>query len=423
LANWRAFAMREVMLSMAVLLGVLSEANGASVEVKRGPKANVFVISGELEFGDEAKFIDQAIGTRQGGGVVLFASPGGSVAAGIEIGKAVRLKNFRTYVPANVQCASACALAWLGGRKRLMSAAGRVGFHAVYSTNGLAKPPSSFGNALVGAYLNGLALPEEAIFFITRSPPEEMNWLTFEEAARHGIEVERFELESDQPPQPIPGLQAQPRPDAIPNEDSQTGGIKPRPDMPAQPAPSPVPPAPVQRELADLLDVQKAAGVQERLRGLGYFDGVKDGVWGPRSRVALRDFKHRNRLPATDAWDLETQAALTGAEALSAPPSYIPPEPDFMSEGIFLPFAPLPGTAHHPLNPDDAELLQEQLRVAGYYQSSPDGIWGMNSRNALRQFKAANGLPTDDIWDVATERALMGRLGSEGRLRHVPRSR
>jgi hypothetical protein len=100
-----------------------------------------------------------------------------------------------------------------------------------------------------------------------------------------------------------------------------------------------------------------------------------------------------------------------------------PPEPDFMSEGIFLPFAPLPGTAHHPLNPDDAELLQEQLRVAGYYQSSPDGIWGMNSRNALRQFKAANGLPTDDIWDVATERALMGRLGSEGRLRHVPRSR
>src|SRR3954463_15336798 len=33
----------------------------------------------------------------------------------------------------------------------------------------------------------------------------------------------------------------------------------------APPAPLPVPPAPIQRELANLLDVQEAAGVQERL--------------------------------------------------------------------------------------------------------------------------------------------------------------
>ncbi len=93
---------------------------------------------------------------------------------------------------------------------------------------------------------------------------------------------------------------------------------------------------------------------------------------------------------------------------MPAPAGHIPPEPEFASKGI-VPFLPVLGTTYHPLNPDDAELLQEQLLVAGYYQSSPEGIWGMDSRNALRQFKAANGLPTDDIWDVATERALMGR--------------
>ena len=47
-----------------------------------------------------------------------------------------------------------------------------------------------------------------------------------------------------------------------------------------------------------------------------------------------------------------------------------------MSEGIFLPFAPLPVTMHHPLNPDDGELLQEQLRAAGYYPFPIEGIRG-----------------------------------------------
>ena len=69
-----------------------------------------------------------------------------------------------------------------------------------------------------------------------------------------------------------------------------------------------------------------------------------------------------------------------------------------------------------------------RLTLLNRYQAAlNDGVpaaGGMPSRNALRQFKAANGLPSDDdIWDVATERALTGRRGgSEARFRHVPRS-
>ena len=192
--------MRKVMFSVAnILLGVLFDAGAASIEVKRGPKANVFVITGELEFGDEAKFIDQAIGTRQGGGVVLFASPGGSAAAGIEIGKAIRLKSFRTYVPANVQCASACALAWLGGRKRLMSAAGRVGFHGSPPTErvGERPPPSSRERSGARRLSQRAGTPRRSDFLHhSIATGGDVNWLTFEEAARHGIEVERFGLES-----------------------------------------------------------------------------------------------------------------------------------------------------------------------------------------------------------------------------------
>jgi hypothetical protein len=53
---------------------------------------------------------------------------------------------------------------------------------------------------------------------------------------------------------------------------------------------------------------------------------------------------------------------------------------------------PVLGTTYHPLNPDDAELLQEQLLIAGYYQSPPEGIWGMDSRNALRKRGSRTGL-------------------------------
>src|SRR5205085_6279323 len=51
---------------------------------------------------------------------------------------------------------------------------------------------SSAGNALVGAYLNQLSLPTSAILYITGSPPEGMQWLSFADAQRFSIEVKPF---------------------------------------------------------------------------------------------------------------------------------------------------------------------------------------------------------------------------------------
>lgn len=158
---------------------------------------DLIFVEGELAFRDEQKFANLALNSSNA--IVIFRSPGGNMLAGIEIGKAIRLKGFSTYVPDSLQCASACALAWLGGRKRLMSETARVGFHAAYTDERGSPIASSVGNALLGAYLNQLGLPNSAIVYISHSPPEGMQWLTFADAQRYGIDVQPLNLISRRP--------------------------------------------------------------------------------------------------------------------------------------------------------------------------------------------------------------------------------
>jgi peptidoglycan hydrolase-like protein with peptidoglycan-binding domain len=66
------------------------------------------------------------------------------------------------------------------------------------------------------------------------------------------------------------------------------------------------------------------------------------------------------------------------------------------------------GPLHNPLNRPDAFWLQDRLRELGYYSGNRDGVWGLNSKAALRAFKTQNGLPADDKWDAAAESKLLG---------------
>ena len=49
--------------------------------------------------------------------------------------------------------------------------------------------------------------------------------------------------------------------------------------------------------------------------------------------------------------------------------------------------------------PDDIIQVQSRLIDLGYMIGPPDGLWGNKSRQALRAFKAANGVRVDDKWD------------------------
>lgn len=150
---------------LAVLLfgfTTIESLSAASFETKPTKSGiSVIFIDGPLEFGDEKEFARNAINLDNA--LVVFQSPGGNLRAGLEIGRAIRLKGFSTYVADNEYCASACAIAWLGGQTRMMSRTAKVGFHGAYLERNGERITTSAGNALVGAYLSQLGLPEAAM--------------------------------------------------------------------------------------------------------------------------------------------------------------------------------------------------------------------------------------------------------------------
>jgi hypothetical protein len=59
------------------------------------------------------------------------------------------------------------------------------------------------GNALVGAYLSQIGLPDRAVIYVTQAPPNSMTWLTISEAQKVGIDVTLFtEPNPQSEPQP-----------------------------------------------------------------------------------------------------------------------------------------------------------------------------------------------------------------------------
>ena len=159
-------------------------------------------------------------------------------------------------------------------------------------------------------------------------------------------------------------------------------------------------------DVLDLLRVEDAKRVQQRLITLGFMVGPADGIWTSRSRSALREFKSANSLARDDLLDAPTQAAIFAANAIkgsgiSAKGNRVagPREP----EGKY---APPPGTSLNPLNLADAIALQKRLSQLGFFMGKPNGIWGLASRAALRDFKTMDNLAADDKWDADTELAL-----------------
>lgn len=66
-----------------------------------------------------------------------------------------------------------------------------------------------------------------------------------------------------------------------------------------------------------------------------------------------------------------------------------------------------PGSLLNIYQRDDARRVQRRLTELGFPTGGIDGIWGADSRSALRSFKLNHPrLPADEVWDLETQRFL-----------------
>jgi hypothetical protein len=165
---------------LALLATTPTHAATITVKPQTPDRPIVVMLEGSLVEDDEDQFATKTAPLPSA--FVAFSSDGGSLAAGLRIGEAIRRKGFSTIVPDGRRCASACAFAWLGGIERFLGKDARIGFHAAFN-------PASDGERGALSYLTKIGLPYEAISYVTQAAPNEMTWLNISDAAQRGIRV------------------------------------------------------------------------------------------------------------------------------------------------------------------------------------------------------------------------------------------
>jgi hypothetical protein len=153
-------------------------AQGAEIEFFDGlePGQKVFVIRGPINAGDENRFYELARLAENA--VVLLESPGGEVDAGLAIGAEIAIRGFSTQVVDGEGCHSICAVVWLSGKRRYMSANADISVHAAYRLEkdlegGISVSESGVANSKIGAFLNELGLSYSAVQYFTLARPDD----------------------------------------------------------------------------------------------------------------------------------------------------------------------------------------------------------------------------------------------------------
>ncbi|MEY8801992.1 ATP-dependent Clp protease proteolytic subunit [Leisingera sp. XS_AS12] len=152
----------------------------------------LILIKGPIEEGDAQNFYRLTEGATRVS--VLLDSPGGVVREGLSIGAEIAMRGFTTLVLDQGGCYSICAIIWISGARSYMSPNAQIGVHAAYRSsieaNGSAViSESGVANAEIGAYLNELGLPIEAIRYFTIAGPDEMRMITPEIAQVFDLRV------------------------------------------------------------------------------------------------------------------------------------------------------------------------------------------------------------------------------------------
>ena len=158
------------------------------VPADEGDDQPFILIDGEIIAGDDEKF--RKLAAEFSDAIVVLNSEGGAIYPAMDIGRTIKLRGYATVVLDGSSCASACALIWISGSRRIIDGGGEVGFHASYLNTDGTKIETGVGNALVGHYLSQLGFGEKTVVFATLAPPDKILWLNDKTTAMSGIEFD-----------------------------------------------------------------------------------------------------------------------------------------------------------------------------------------------------------------------------------------
>jgi len=125
---------------------------------------------------------------------------------------------------------------------------------------------------------------------------------------------------------------------------------------------------------------------QQELKDRGYYSGGVDGVAGPATHAALRDYQRDRSLKVTGRLDARTLASLASESAAAVVQNASP--------------SALPAM--------DVSTAQQELKNRGYYTGVVDGIWGPATQSALIGYQRDHGLKTTGRLDASTIRSISG---------------
>ena len=161
---------------------------------------------------------------------------------------------------------------------------------------------------------------------------------------------------------------------------------------------------------------QDARAVQKRLKELGYFRSVVDGLFGKASVKALKAFQEKNGLEPDGIAGKGTYEILFSSRALAANEEPTPtPTPEVTPTATPVATTEAPTrqavewkTLRKGDTGDAVAQLQEALIQLGYLSGKADGTYGTQTVNAVKAFQKANGLTADGTAGQETQRALFG---------------
>jgi len=154
--------------------------------------------------------------------------------------------------------------------------------------------------------------------------------------------------------------------------------------------------------------------MQRELAGRGLYRGEIDGMAGPQTMAALRQFQQQQGLPTNtgsgNGFDEATRRALgieldrqpvAGGQSSSSPELERPVGREGATPGVTGSGPMRSQVQLDTLNQEQLRTLQTRLQELGFYQGQVDGVLGEGTRSALRQFfqtqadLASRGIITD----------------------------